>query len=174
MIDNLPGERIKSCFLYCALFPQYGDIRRQDLVHYWLREGMVSDEITGYEVISDLVGACLLEDESLYCVKMPIIVRVVALWIASDYRRQKKLVVVKGGERIKEMPVVDDWRMVTRMSVSSTQIENIPNSPNCSQLRTLFLQGNDKLRSISGCFFKGMTNLVVLNMSHNRQFFCAA
>ncbi|ESQ39876.1 hypothetical protein EUTSA_v10000769mg [Eutrema salsugineum] len=163
--DSLPDEETRSCFLYCALFPEGDDIKRQDLVNYWVGEGLVSHDIKGYEMINDLVRASLLmEDESGYGVKMHGMFREMALWIiACDYERQ--YFVVKGG--IKKMPSVIDWRRVRRMSVTDTQIENISDSPDCSELTTLLLQRNYNLEWISGDFFRRMASLVVLDLSHN-------
>lgn len=141
--DALPDEIMKTCFLYCALFSEDVDIRRQDLVKYWVREELVSDDIKGYEVIDHLVGASMLaEDESGYGVKMHDLIRDMALWVASDFGRQKERFVVRAGARLQDMPEINDWRNVRRISVTYTQIENISDSPSCSQLATLFLQHN--------------------------------
>ncbi|VYS69578.1 unnamed protein product [Arabidopsis thaliana] len=176
--DNMSDEKnIRLCFLYCALFPENCDIRKEDLVNYWICEGIVAKEdreeaeIQGYEIICDLVRMRLLmEGGNGYCVRMHGMVREMALWIASDFGRQKeKFVILVGRERRHEMPAVNDWRMVTRMSVTSTPIEYIIDSPDCSKLTTLFIQGNSNLRLISGIFFRWMASLVVLDLSNNRE-----
>ncbi|KAG7536088.1 Protein kinase domain [Arabidopsis suecica] len=174
--DNMSGENIRICFLYCALFPENCDIRKEDLVNYWICEGILAKddrekaEIQGYEIICDLVRKRLLmEGGNGYCVKMHGVVREMALWIASDFGRQKEtFVVLVGGERKREMPAVNDWTMVRRMSVISTPIEYVIDSPHCSELTTLFIQGNSNLGWISGDFFLWMANLVVLDLSYNR------
>lgn len=166
--DALPGENIRICFLYCALFPQCADIRRQDLANYWVGEGLVSDDIKGYEVIDHLVGASLLvEDESGYDVKMHDLFREMALWITSGDWLQMERFVVNGPDGRRHMPEINDWRNVRRVSVTYTRIESISDSPNCSELTTLFLQHNKNLKQISSDFFRRMVSLAVLDLSHN-------
>ncbi|KAL1213986.1 putative disease resistance protein [Cardamine amara subsp. amara] len=172
--DSLPGESIRLCFLYCALFPKHYKISKEDLVEFWIGEGIIKAEdreiaeIKGYGMIGELVRmGLLMENENGYGVKMHDVVSEVALWIASDFGRQKEYFVMISGDRIQEMPEVNDWRMVRRMSVRSTQIESISDSPQCTQLTTLFLKRNENLKWISGDFFQCMTSLVLLDMSHN-------
>ncbi|XP_048617603.1 uncharacterized protein LOC106400730 isoform X4 [Brassica napus] len=173
--DNLPGENIKSCFLYCALFPKSCDINKQDLVDCWIAEGVIEDEdreiaeIQGYEMMADLVMMRLLiDDESEHEVKMHDMVRGMALWIATDCGRQKENFVVVSGEDRHQMPEVNDWSNVRRMSVTSTQVDKISDSHDCPKLTTLFLQENN-LKWVSGDFFRWMTSLVVLNLSRNKE-----
>ncbi|KAL0792943.1 hypothetical protein Bca101_064320 [Brassica carinata] len=171
--DNLHGESLRSCFLYCALFPKSCDISKQDLVDCWIAEGMIEEEdreiaeIKGYEMIADLVMLRLLiDDESGHGVTMHGMVRKMALWIASDYGRQRDNFVAVGGMGIHKMPEVNDWSNVRRMSVTTTQVTKISDSPDSPELTTLFLQENN-LKGISRDFFRWMTSLVVLNLSHN-------
>ncbi|BAA97160.1 NBS/LRR disease resistance protein [Arabidopsis thaliana] len=168
--DNMSDEIIRLCFLYCALFPENLDIGKEDLVNYWICEGILAKEdreeaeIQGYEIICDLVRMRLLmESGNGNCVKMHGMVREMALWIASEH------FVVVGGERIHQMLNVNDWRMIRRMSVTSTQIQNISDSPQCSELTTLVFRRNRHLKWISGAFFQWMTGLVVLDLSFNRE-----
>ncbi|XP_010494959.1 PREDICTED: probable disease resistance protein At5g47260 isoform X2 [Camelina sativa] len=174
--DNMSDENIRLCFLYCALFPETCDIRKEDLINYWICEGILANEdrgkaeIQGYEIICDLVRMRLLmEVGNGYCVKMHGLVREMALWIASDFGRQIEHFVVVAGERIHQMPMVNDWGMVRRMSVTSTQIQNISDSLQCSELTTLVFQRNRHLKLISGTFFQRMTSLVVLDLSFNKE-----
>ncbi|KAG5382713.1 hypothetical protein IGI04_034183 [Brassica rapa subsp. trilocularis] len=166
--DNLPGEDIKACFLYCALFPRNCDISKQDLVDCWIAEGMIEGEdreiaeIKSYEMITDLVlMGLLIDDECGYGIKMHRMVREMAFLIASQ---KENFVASKG---IHQMPEVNDWSIVRRMSVTCTQVNKISYSPDyCPQLTTLFLHN---LKWVSGDFFRWMTSLVVLNLSRNRE-----
>nr|POE97388.1 putative disease resistance protein [Quercus suber] len=40
--DRLEGPDVKSCFLYCALFPEDQEINIDKLVDYWIQEGLVA------------------------------------------------------------------------------------------------------------------------------------
>ncbi|KAL0652113.1 hypothetical protein Bca4012_094804 [Brassica carinata] len=46
--DSVNGEVVKSCFLYCSLFPEYYLIDKERLVDYWICEGFI-DESQGRE-----------------------------------------------------------------------------------------------------------------------------
>ena len=46
--DSLEGNNIKSCFLYCSLFPEDFSIEISELVYYWKAEGLI-DEGQNYE-----------------------------------------------------------------------------------------------------------------------------
>ncbi|KAL0697680.1 hypothetical protein Bca4012_053802 [Brassica carinata] len=176
--DSLKGEHVKSCFLYCALFPEDFQIEKKKLVDYWICEGFI-DEKQGlkkaknqaYVIIGTLVEACLLTEEERHKseVKMHDVVREMALWIASDFRKDKERCIVKAGVGLREVPTVENWRSVRRMSLMDNEIVNISDSPNCPELTTLLFRYNN-ISNISGEFFKSMPKLVVLDLSHNRFF----
>ena len=57
--DNLPpNNKIKSCLLYCSLFPEDYRIPKEDLVNYWVSEGFVDDLRKAYRNIYYLLHAC--------------------------------------------------------------------------------------------------------------------
>ncbi|KAH0866370.1 LOW QUALITY PROTEIN: hypothetical protein HID58_083581 [Brassica napus] len=39
--DNLEGENVKSCFLYCSLFPEDALIDKERVIDYWICEGFI-------------------------------------------------------------------------------------------------------------------------------------
>ncbi|KAL1218411.1 putative disease resistance protein [Cardamine amara subsp. amara] len=172
--DNLKDERVKQCFQYCALFPEDDIIFKDNLVEYWIDEGIIDGkedryraEEEGYEIFGYLVHACLLiankfEDR----VTMPTLVREMALWVASNLGEEKENFVVKAKAKLDDIPNVKDWRGVSRMSLLDNQIVNISCSPDCPKLTTLFLQDNE-LEKISSGFFRLMPKLVVLDLSMN-------
>ncbi|CAH8382485.1 unnamed protein product [Eruca vesicaria subsp. sativa] len=170
------AHQIKSCFQYCALFPEDFAIQKEKLVDYWICEEFI-DEKQGknyatnqaYGVIGTLVKACLLieEGEDKSKVKMHDVVREMALWIASNFRKDNERCIVKAGVGLSEVPTVENWSSVRRMSLMYNEIENIHDSPNCSELTTLLFQKNELL-NISDEFFKYMPRLVVLDLSDNR------
>jgi disease resistance protein RPS2 len=70
--DSLQGNNIKSCFLYCSLFPEDYTIEVRELVQCWLGEGLIDEQQnhvdrinTGMALIEKLKDSCLLEDG--YC-----------------------------------------------------------------------------------------------------------
>ena len=50
--DSLPSVRVKDCFLYCSIFPQDYNIRKNELIKLWIGEGLLV--LDGHE---DIHGA---------------------------------------------------------------------------------------------------------------------
>ncbi|CAA7034240.1 unnamed protein product [Microthlaspi erraticum] len=120
--DNLKGEDVKSCLLYCALFPEDDLISKKNLIDYLIGEGIIDGSegierarYKGYEIIGDLVRASLLmEEDGTECVRMHDVVREMALWIASELGREKEAFIVHAGVGLSEIPKVKNWNSVRR------------------------------------------------------------
>ncbi|XP_019085299.1 PREDICTED: probable disease resistance protein At1g61180 isoform X2 [Camelina sativa] len=173
--DSLGDEQIQSCFLYCALFPEDELIEVEKLIHYWICEGFLGEyqvikEVynKGYAMLRTLIRANLLAESGTESVVMHDVVREMALWIASDFGKQKENFVVQANVGLVEIPKVKDWGAVRRMSLMKNKIKEIPcsSSSKCCELTTLFLQGN-RLKNLSGEFLQSMKKLVVLDFSYN-------
>ncbi|KAG7650169.1 putative P-loop containing nucleoside triphosphate hydrolase, leucine-rich repeat domain superfamily [Arabidopsis thaliana] len=171
--DSLGDEHIKSCFLYCALFPEDGQIYNEKLIDYWICEGFIGEDQVlkrarnkGYAMLGTLIRANLLTKVNTKLVGMHDVVREMALWIASDLGKQKENFVVQARVGLHEIPKVKDWGAVRRMSLMYNKMEEITCESNCSELTTLFLQYN-QLKNLSGEFIRYMQKLVVLDLSGN-------
>ncbi|KAK4279877.1 hypothetical protein QN277_011581 [Acacia crassicarpa] len=97
--DGLPNETYKSCFLYCALFPEDYNIQKEELILMWIAEGFLAQcdydiheaRKQGEDIISSLKYSCLLEDgEEEHTVKMHDVIRDMALWIACDHEKKTR------------------------------------------------------------------------------------
>ncbi|KAL1194567.1 putative disease resistance protein [Cardamine amara subsp. amara] len=170
---NLVDEHIKSCFLYCALFPEDKMIDKEGLIDYWICEGYIREcQVIkrainkGYEILGTLIRANLLTEVGTHDVVMHDVVREMALWIASKFGKKKETFIVQANVGLHEIPKVKDWGEVRKMSLMNNSIEEITCSSKFSQLTTLFLQHNE-LKNLSGEFFRSMQNLVVLDLSRN-------
>ncbi|CAA7034222.1 unnamed protein product [Microthlaspi erraticum] len=148
--DNLKEEHVKSCLLYCALFPEDYLIPKEILIDYLICEDIIkpSDGIEraenkGFEIIGDLVRAPLLmdvvaRDGTREFVLMHDVVREMALWIASELGREKEAFIVHAGVGLSEIPKVKNWNVVRKMSLMKNRIGklegslNVPNSQLCS------------------------------------------
>ncbi|KAG5392093.1 hypothetical protein IGI04_022056 [Brassica rapa subsp. trilocularis] len=166
--DGLEEEKVKSCFMYCSLFPEDYEIKKEDLIEYWISEGFINGKRDedgsnnkGHVIIGSLVRAHLLM-ESETTVKMHDVLREMALWIGNEEEKQ----CVKSGGKLSHIPEDMNWSVWRRISLMSNQIKKISCCPNCPNLSTLFLQGN-KLEGIPGEFFQFMPALVVLDLSDN-------
>ncbi|KAF2538004.1 hypothetical protein F2Q68_00019732 [Brassica cretica] len=171
--DSLRGENIKSCFLYCALFPEDYEIDRERLIEYWLSEGFLGEYPDakrainkGHDVLGTLINASLLTKVGTREVQMHDVLREMAIWIASYFWKLEDTYFVKARFGLHEIPKIKDWEAVRRMSLMGNNIKDITCHPKCTKLTTLFLQ-NNKLKKLSGEFIQFMQNLVVLDLFGN-------
>ena len=87
--DRLEGPELKSCFLYCALFPEDWQVSIFELVEYWIEEGLIRGNCTdiylrGCDIVGALVGASLLQSsECGRSIKMHDLIRDLAVGILS-------------------------------------------------------------------------------------------
>lgn len=175
--DNLEEGDAQSCFLYCALFPMAYSIHQDELVEYWIGEGIIEvgrrrdrAKNRGAQIIDTLVRAGLLlkDDESNPKVYMHNIIREMALWIVSEIK-DGQMYLVETDAGLRTLPPNTDWTIVSRMSLMNNDIQDIPDDPEFPDqalLMTLFLQ-NNKLVEIGCRFFVVMSALVVLDLSLN-------
>ncbi|KAK4576317.1 hypothetical protein RGQ29_027041 [Quercus rubra] len=173
--DSLEGNNIKSCFLYCSLFPEDFSIEISELVNYWKAEGLI-DEGQNYEdsvnrgiaLIENLKDSCLLEDGGREgTVKMHDVVRDVAIWIASSFEDNCKSL-VRSGMDLSEISVGEfsNSDSLKRVSFMNNKITRLPDSMiQCSEASTLLLQNNRTLVTVPETFLQGFKALRVLNLS---------
>ncbi|VAI26638.1 unnamed protein product [Triticum turgidum subsp. durum] len=66
-INHLPGY-LKNCFLYCGIFPEDYEIRRDELIRLWIAEGFIEErgpsitmEEVGNEYLNEIAQRSLLQ-----------------------------------------------------------------------------------------------------------------
>ncbi|XP_008243865.1 PREDICTED: probable disease resistance protein At5g63020 [Prunus mume] len=166
--DNLPSQKVRSCFLYCALFPEDFVILKDDLVYFWMCEEDILDEYgnveeaknESYHIIGTLLASCLLEDEG-DSVKMHDVIRDMALWLA--WKEGENILVDTGAYHA---PHVAKWWNAKRVSLMGSGIKSLDETPRSPNLLTLFLRGRF-LKRIVDDFFDFMPTLRVLDLSEN-------
>ncbi|KAI3965619.1 hypothetical protein MKX01_010576 [Papaver californicum] len=173
--DNLQNEKLKSCFLYCSLYPEDYSIEKEKLIKLWIGEGFLDevddiDEalLEGHDIIESLKSACLLETgsgSSFYVgdgIKMHDVIRDLAIWIASDLGTKKgKFLVISSQNKLK----LHEWENAEKISLAgNNSIGELNGAPNCSNLSTLLLN-RSIVKAISDDFFQSMPMLKVLDMS---------
>eukprot|EP00257_Ricinus_communis_P015769 XP_015573742.1 putative disease resistance protein At4g10780 isoform X1 [Ricinus communis] len=172
--DCLPNDTIKSCFLYCALFPEDVKILKDNLIDYWICEDFWDNDDDnqedalnkGYNIIGTLVHACLLKEEKEgRFVKMHDMIRDMALWVACEVEKKENYL-VSAGARLTKAPEMGRWRRVKRISLMDNRIEQLKEVPNCPDLLTLILRCNKNLWMITSAFFQSMNALTVLDLAH--------
>ncbi|CBI21685.3 unnamed protein product, partial [Vitis vinifera] len=177
--DSLPDETIKSCFLYCSLFPEDYEISHRNIIQLWIGEGFLDecDNIQkarnqGEEVIKSLQLACLLEngisplDEKDEYLKMHDVIRDMALWLAHENGKKKNKFVVKDGVESIRAQEVEKWKETQRISLWNTDIEEHRKPPYFPNIET-FLASSVFIESFSNRFFTNMPIIRVLDLSNN-------
>ncbi|KAL9463055.1 hypothetical protein AB3S75_000962 [Citrus x aurantiifolia] len=132
--DCLPNDTIRSCLLYCSLYPEDCLISKENLIDCWIGEGLLNERAEfrvrkeGYYIVGILVHACLLEEVEEDDVKMHDVIQDMALWLACDVEKEKENYLVYGGAGLREAPDVIEWEKVKRLSLMENQIENLSES----------------------------------------------
>ncbi|TYI41448.1 hypothetical protein ES332_A01G022100v1 [Gossypium tomentosum] len=165
--DCLPDERLRSCFLYCSLYPEDHLIEKDELVDCWIGEGLLDEHTNlssarnqGHFIIGSLIDACLLEKEDNHRVKMHDVIRDMALWIAGE--SEKENFFVKSGVQLKEQPKAKKWEEVTRINDLKVIMDDFFNF--MPMLRVLDLSHNMKLEELPVGIAK-LVSLEHLNLS---------
>ena len=156
----------QQCFLYCTLFPEYGSISKEQLIGYWLAEGLLlNDSEKGYQIICSLVSACLLQVSGSMSskVKMHHVIRQLGLWLVN---KSDTKFLVQPGMALDNAPSAEEWNEATRISIMSNNITELSFSPKCKNVTTLLMQNNPNLNKMSYGFFRTMSSLKVLDLSH--------
>ncbi|OAY75702.1 Disease resistance protein RPS5 [Ananas comosus] len=171
--NNLKDDRMRKCFLLCSLIPRDKLMLSEFVVRTWIGLGILDDidnmedaNNTGHSILRSLKEACLLESHAKFdmYVGMYNVVRDFALWIASNYRRDKKNWLVQ--TNIKEVNS-DEWSNAERISIIGNQeLEVLPDSCDCPHLKSLMLSHNRLLSKIPVEHFLGMPSLTYLDLSH--------
>ncbi|KAM3741658.1 hypothetical protein ACB098_07G012800 [Castanea mollissima] len=173
--DSLQGNNIiKSCFLYCCLFPEDFEIGINNLVQYWRAEGLIDvgqnwanmDE--GISLIENLKDSCLLEEgRRREYVKMHDVVRDVAIWISSSSEDGCKSL-VRSGIGLSEISAEEfsNSNSLDRVSFMRNNITRLPDCMiQCSKASTLLLQYNNALDTVPEKFLQGFEALKVFDLS---------
>ncbi|CBI36497.3 unnamed protein product, partial [Vitis vinifera] len=174
--DSLPSKIVQSCFLYCSLFPEDFFIFKVVLIYQWICEGFLDEfddtdgaRNQGFNIISTLVHACLLEESSdNRFVKVHDVVRDMALWITSEMGEMKGKLLVQTSAGLTQAPDFVKWTTIERISLMDNRIEKLTGSPTCPNLSTLLLDLNSDLQMISNGFFQFIPNLRVLSLSNTK------
>ncbi|KAH9715232.1 putative disease resistance protein [Citrus sinensis] len=107
--DSLQNDVIRSCFLYCCLYPEDFAILKRDLIDCWIGEGFLDERDSfsaqnqGYYIVGTLVHAWLLEEVGDDKVKLHGVLHDMALWISCEIEEEKENFLVCAETNIKEL-----------------------------------------------------------------------
>ncbi|CAF2150220.1 unnamed protein product [Brassica napus] len=167
-------EKLKSCFLMCALFPEDYSIDVKELVMYWIAEGFMDEQDSheesmneGITIVESLKDYCLLEDGwRSETVKMHDVVRDFAIWTMSSSQDDCHSLVLsgKGLQEIRQDKFAPSLR---RVSLMHNNLERLPglSEKYCMEASTLLLQENYLLQEASDGFLQAFPALRILNLS---------
>ncbi|TYI32244.1 hypothetical protein ES332_A04G046000v1 [Gossypium tomentosum] len=167
--DHLKDEKVKYCFLHCALYPEDYEIKKDELIECWIEEGFIDDMGTrqemkdkGHVILKKLENNCLLENVSSGFVKLHDAVREMTFSIT----RMNPRYMIQAGLQLDELPKNEQWspdiEKVSLMcnSISEISIDVLPTK--CQLLTTLLLQHNP-IKNIPNSFFTNMPCLSLPN-----------
>ncbi|KAH7833497.1 hypothetical protein Vadar_006936 [Vaccinium darrowii] len=170
--SRLGNTVLQDCFLYCSLYPEDHDIPVKELIEYWIAEGFIADLNSveakfdkGHAILCKLTSTSLLErftNGYHDYVRVHDLIRDMALRITQGSPR----FLVKSGMDLDSVPY-DEWSEdLERVSLMHNCIEELPMTPDCPRLTTLFLRRN-RLSKIPDSFFTYIRGLKVLDLSYN-------
>ncbi|KAK4414608.1 Disease resistance protein [Sesamum alatum] len=172
--DLLPNECIKSCFLFCCLFPEDYEIDVERLVRYWLGERLLEEhhdieEVMnrGITIIETLKDRSLLEQGRSSSVKIHDIISDVSIWISS-LTENKCRSLVRSGIGLQKMREDElSVKSYNRVSFIRNEIRKLPDAlQKCPTVSTLLLQKNRRLKHIPDQFLPSFTSLKILDLSN--------
>ncbi|AEE85312.1 putative protein [Arabidopsis thaliana] len=166
-------DNMKSCFLFCALFPEDYSIKVSELIMYWVAEGLLDGQHhyedmmnEGVTLVERLKDSCLLEDgDSCDTVKMHDVVRDFAIWFMSSQGEGFHSLVMAGRGLI-EFPQDKFVSSVQRVSLMANKLERLPNNViEGVETLVLLLQGNSHVKEVPNGFLQAFPNLRILDLS---------
>ncbi|XP_027063745.1 probable disease resistance protein At1g61300 isoform X1 [Coffea arabica] len=173
--ERLKDDTTRSCFLFCAVYPKDHHVNVEELIRYWIYEGLLGnlgDMETkmqqGYILVDELKNACMLEsicqhgsiDEH---VKMHDLIRDMAIALTGA----NQIYMVRARHSICKPPLHEEWHPdLERVSLMRNDLSSLDCEPRCPKLSTLLLQYNSLSKGINPSFFNHMQNLQVLDLSY--------
>ncbi|XP_047057859.1 disease resistance protein UNI-like [Lolium rigidum] len=173
--DNLKSERLRNCFLTCALWPEDMEIHRDELAQCWIGLGLVdvgdiqSPYTKAYSLLGDLTGACLLEGcgESNDWVKLHDVIRDMSLWISCGCGKNNGNWFVRAGVGPDEKFSIP-WSSAEYISLMLSVMKKLPSVGDPLKLRVLCLQDNMLDETIIGGVLVNCSKLTYLDLSNNK------
>ncbi|KAI4296639.1 hypothetical protein L6164_036583 [Bauhinia variegata] len=174
---KLKDDTMRSCFLFCALYPEGHLIDANELIEYWMWEGLLgrvgrtsASKQKGKLILNELRYACLLEsvpENGMECVKMHDLIRDMAITIMTADTRWRSI--VKAGIGMTKTPHIDEWEEdVQRVSLMRNDLKNVfvGNPPSCPRVTSLLLQYNYFAENMPYDFFDFTQGLMILDLSY--------
>ncbi|XVF37590.1 hypothetical protein REPUB_Repub20aG0022600 [Reevesia pubescens] len=165
VFNNLPDDVQKLCLLYWAIFPFGEEINQDYIIDCWIAEKFLQHERLhatrdkGVKFLVEFEDKLLVgKGEKLGHFKMFDCFQYAA-YRKANLQNNIKFFAANGRELNNE-----EWREANRVSLARVHPIQLPSSPQCRGLLTLFFQEND-FQEFPTKFFKFMTDLQVLGLN---------
>ena len=163
------GNSEKKCLKYFVDMGYRGKLEKVNLIGRWITSDLIGKLNEGEKIVGDLVNAFLLESswngDSVFVRMKGEIFEALLNLLGLE---TKSLFLWLGGKGLTEPPNDVAWEKANEMHLMNNKLSELPKSPDCPQLRALFLQINHHLRVIPTVFFECMPVLQILDLSHTR------
>ncbi|KAL9269626.1 putative disease resistance protein [Drosera capensis] len=163
-------DRLQFSLLYSASFPDDHEIYRDHLIECWKAEQLIPEDETftiardcGKVMLQKLLDRHLFEQgKSKKFVRLPMLFRNAALRMANKH---KTLELLATDARVvpHDYFTVEKWRNARVISFIHKDV-NLPISPECLNVSTLFLQNSRSVTTLDESFFQHMSGLKVLDL----------
>ncbi|KAF8411215.1 hypothetical protein HHK36_003759 [Tetracentron sinense] len=173
--NRLRNDKTRLCFIYCALYPEDHQIEIEELIEYWMGEGLLGTSDgrrgdtmrKGKFVLNELKDACMLQtinqDGRVKYEKMHDLIRDMVIGIT----RMSPRCIIKAGVGLRKTLHESEWREdVEMVSLMRNDVKVLLGQPRCPKLSSLLLQYNSFSENISHSFFNHMHNLKVVDLSY--------
>ena len=152
---------------HCALNMDKKGMEKVHLIQRWIEDGLIGTVDEGEAIVEDLLKAFLLE-----CSQDGVSLQmgdVICEELGNLFRPKPNLSVLNlGGKGLTMPPDAEAWEEADDIHLMNNELSELPDSPNCPQLRVLLLQANPFLTVIPPSFFEHMISLQILDLSYTR------
>ncbi|XP_031473846.1 disease resistance protein RGA2-like [Nymphaea colorata] len=131
--DDLP-HYLKSCFVYCCIYPKDYEIKRHRLVMQWMAHGLIGQkkgidvEVTANQWINDLTNRFMIEETEYKNIKLHDILHDLALYI--------------GGKEYSHVSTTKHTRHLSLLGVDDAEVHKLNASGAANKLHTLLVDSN--------------------------------
>ncbi|XP_052111032.1 disease resistance protein RPS2 isoform X5 [Arachis duranensis] len=155
----------QNCLLSCSGIPKIRDgIVDHELMNHWMSSLFVDAGETEKNLRQLVENSIFLQFDGVggRYIWLPEETYQMLEWIYTLY----PLFIEKSNLGLTEPPNTDKWHNAVRIELAGNKISELPESPDCLQLKVLMLHRNADLTKIPSSFFYHMPLLCILNLSY--------